>query len=313
MHVKKGVTSDYWVKRVCSSYPFGMLMPDRHDELSGRTYAYGFNWMERDEEVKGAGKHYSFSNYGYDPRLGRRWRPDPLQSGMPSWSPYVYTLDNPLMFIDEDGKWPGVTYFFFELDIGAGLALGLNYVQQSGMAYDEVGKTQFTMTSALYISNQNLREGSSNPELVLGASISLSAGMTQDWSHETFIGDISGYNGNAEVGTFGVYDVVGAGVSFDENRLSLKAGLGYGGKLSVINTQIKQSISLTDKEAGTAGILNGWAVNNEERILNDDGEVISFSATVATRNSEGKIVDTGIQISSGVTTDDEGVIKSDRI
>ena len=46
VHGKKAVTSNDWVKRVCSSYLFGMLMPDRHDEINGNPYTYGFNGME---------------------------------------------------------------------------------------------------------------------------------------------------------------------------------------------------------------------------------------------------------------------------
>ena len=60
VHAKKAVTSSDWVKRVRSSYLFGMLMPGRHDELSGRTYAYGFQGQERDDEVKGAGNAINF-------------------------------------------------------------------------------------------------------------------------------------------------------------------------------------------------------------------------------------------------------------
>ncbi len=77
VHVKKAVTSNDWVKRVRSSYLFGMLMPDRHDELPGRTYAYGFNGMERDEEVKGVGNSYDFGARMHNPRLGRWLSVDP--------------------------------------------------------------------------------------------------------------------------------------------------------------------------------------------------------------------------------------------
>ena len=223
-------------------YPFGMLM-DMGDSLG---YRFGFGGHELDNNVKGNGNHLSFGDYGYDPRLGRRWRPDPLKSEMASWSPYTYCFNNPIVYVDEDGRWPGVKYIFFELDLGIGLSYGINYVEQEGIAYDKVGKTHFTMSSYFDITTQEI-EGS-NPQIVSGLSASLSGGFTWDWSSNTFIGDVSEeYNG--EAGGFEVYAAVGGEIAYGKKRFSFKAGLGAGVKLSVINTQVKQSISLTDKEA----------------------------------------------------------------
>ncbi len=104
VHGKKAVTSNDWVKRVRSSYPFGMLMPGRHDEINGRTYAYGFGGHERDDEIKGSGNHLSFGNYGYDPRLGRRWQIDPVETI--GESGYATFHNNPNFYKDPDGESP---------------------------------------------------------------------------------------------------------------------------------------------------------------------------------------------------------------
>ncbi len=77
VHGKKGVASNYRAKSVRSSYLFGMLMTGRHDELNGNPYTYGFNGMERDEEVKGAGNTYNFGARMYDPGIGRWPSVDP--------------------------------------------------------------------------------------------------------------------------------------------------------------------------------------------------------------------------------------------
>ena len=90
VHVKKAVTSSDWVKRVRSSYFFGMLMPGRHDEINGNPYTYGFNGMERDEEIKGAGNSYDFGARMQDPRLGRWLSIDPLAAKYPAFSPYSF-------------------------------------------------------------------------------------------------------------------------------------------------------------------------------------------------------------------------------
>ncbi len=104
VHVKKGVASNDWIKRVRSSYLFGMLMPGRHDEINGNPYTYGFNGMERDEEVKGAGNSYDFGARMHDPRVGRFLSLDPSMKKYPAQSPYNFVFNSPLMFKDADGK-----------------------------------------------------------------------------------------------------------------------------------------------------------------------------------------------------------------
>lgn len=51
---------------------------------------------------------------------------------------------------------------------------------------------------------------------------------------------------------------------------------------------------------------NSWIVNNSQAILDGDGNVTGYKATVATRNTKGELIDTGISIFSGATTDSDG-------
>ncbi|MEX2597319.1 MAG: RHS repeat-associated core domain-containing protein, partial [Salibacteraceae bacterium] len=68
------------------------------------SYAFGFNGMERDDEVKGTGNSYDFGARIQDPRLGKWLSLDPLASKYPGMSPYNFGANNPIFFIDHDGR-----------------------------------------------------------------------------------------------------------------------------------------------------------------------------------------------------------------
>jgi RHS repeat-associated protein len=85
-----------------TTYPFGMYMPGR--SFSSGSYRYGFNGMEKDDEVKGNGKSYTSYFRQYDPRLGRWNSVDPITASTPSWSPYRFGFNNPTLFIDPSGN-----------------------------------------------------------------------------------------------------------------------------------------------------------------------------------------------------------------
>jgi len=82
---------------------FGSLLPGRN--YSSSSYLYGFNGMRKDDEVHGAtGTSYDFGARLYDPRIGRWLSVDPLASEYAPVSPYVFTLNNPIIFIDGNGE-----------------------------------------------------------------------------------------------------------------------------------------------------------------------------------------------------------------
>jgi len=84
-----------------------MLQPARQ-YLTGK-YRYGFNGKENDNEVSGSGNHLDYGARGRDPRLGGGWWSlDPLAAKYPGLSPYHFAANNPILFVDYDGKDFGV-------------------------------------------------------------------------------------------------------------------------------------------------------------------------------------------------------------
>jgi RHS repeat-associated protein len=95
---------DYYEARIESAhdyYAFGAQMQKRGKEGS---YRYGFNGKENDNEVKGEGNSLDFGGRIYDPRLGRWLSQDPLMAKKPDLSPYQSYKNNPIIYIDGDGK-----------------------------------------------------------------------------------------------------------------------------------------------------------------------------------------------------------------
>jgi RHS repeat-associated protein len=83
-------------------YPFGMQMKER--SFSSGSYRFGFNGMEKDDDIKGDGNSLDFGSRVYDSRLGRWLSTDPLQTNYSELSPFNFCANNPIMFIDPDGE-----------------------------------------------------------------------------------------------------------------------------------------------------------------------------------------------------------------
>jgi RHS repeat-associated protein len=77
---------------------------------SSSSYRYGFNGKENDNEIKGDGNSLDFGNRIYDSRTGRWFTSDPMARTMAYASPYNYTLNNPILYVDANGLWP-ITFY----------------------------------------------------------------------------------------------------------------------------------------------------------------------------------------------------------
>jgi len=82
-------------------YPFGLQMPGRSSNTANPNHLYKYSSKELDEEI-GLEWYYFGARY-YDPVIARWLAADPLAVLSSSLTPYNYTRNNPLNFIDPDG------------------------------------------------------------------------------------------------------------------------------------------------------------------------------------------------------------------
>jgi RHS repeat-associated protein len=85
--------------------PFGETMAE---QLGSNYYntPYKFNGKELDEET---GLYYYGARY-YDPRVSIWLSVDPLAEKYPNVSPYVYCFNNPVLYVDPDGRDPRIIF-----------------------------------------------------------------------------------------------------------------------------------------------------------------------------------------------------------
>lgn len=194
---------------------------------------------------------------------------DKLGEEMPSWSPYSYSYNNPVVFVDPDGNkplfWPGVTFTFIEFDAGVGWGKGYQFIRQSGVARDEVGKTHFIAQSRGKVDPLKSRRS----EILAGASASVTGNVRQSWKKETFLG-LLGEEGWSASGDLGLGVSVNAG--FGDSEFTIGGGIGAGARINVNSTEIEQSISLTwdeaDKVSSNDTKTNTWGLTNFEDVEN---------------------------------------------
>jgi RHS repeat-associated protein len=93
-------------------YPFGLLHkgynsnPTSYGSTAAKMYKFGGKELQ-DEAIGGKNLDwYDFQARNYDATLGRWMNVDPLAENGRRWSPYIYAFDNPIYYIDPDGKWP---------------------------------------------------------------------------------------------------------------------------------------------------------------------------------------------------------------
>lgn len=84
--------------------PYGTLLHGRHGTQTGSdSYRYAFQGQEKDDEIKGEGNSYNYTYRMHDPRIGRFFATDPLTAKYPWYTPYQFSGNKPIQFIELEG------------------------------------------------------------------------------------------------------------------------------------------------------------------------------------------------------------------
>ena len=89
-------------------YPFGLLVRGINDGIGALGNSVAQRWKFGGKELQDELnlQWYDITARNYDPALGRWMNIDPLAEQMRRHSPYNYAFDNPIYFIDPDGRAP---------------------------------------------------------------------------------------------------------------------------------------------------------------------------------------------------------------
>lgn len=216
--------------------PFGEEMVAQN--TSSYTNVYRFSGKELDEET---GLSYFGARY-YNPKFSVWLSVDPLAEKMPSWSPYNYTMNNPINLIDPDGRAPldwyqsnktgniiwregsanikGYTNIGTYTDVAAGTGQNWHLSSNGTFRNSNTGQTYGNNETVVFNSStgQTLTSKQNWVQRNIVAEVSLSGSMGTQVGVKVPGGKLEGGIMTAEIGS----------VSFDFTSLSFNGEFGDG-------------------------------------------------------------------------------------
>ncbi|WP_243721238.1 DUF6443 domain-containing protein, partial [Aquimarina spinulae] len=99
---KNGAITQSEIVQEKNYYPFGMTHSGYNTTLRGRNHNYGFGNKEEQDELSLAWLDFGARNY--DASLGRWMNIDPLAEEFYTYSPYNAMMNDPIGYIDPDGR-----------------------------------------------------------------------------------------------------------------------------------------------------------------------------------------------------------------
>jgi len=101
-YTKDATTGSLKILEENNYYPFGLKHTPYNADNFQPGYKYKYNGKELQDEL--GLNMYDYGARNYDPELGRWMNVDPKAEKYSNISPYVYVADNPIIYIDPDGK-----------------------------------------------------------------------------------------------------------------------------------------------------------------------------------------------------------------
>lgn len=240
-----------------SYYPFGMSMGEEltyqnTDDSPKNKYLYNGKELQTDFDLG----WYDYGARFYDPAIGRWHVVDPLAEEFPSWTPYHYVHNNPIVLIDPTGM--AATKYEDEnknllLETNDGSDAVVTVTDDKRAGFDAAVKGTKNTDDAAW--NNSMKKYALGFELS-GAQEGLLSSMNSDWSRRAAVDYWKTGDAGAGIG-FAFKEALSQWTNPELVVTGLTAGLGGLGAMSRTARGFK-SFSSFKKTMGSAGKGKAW-------------------------------------------------------